>query len=352
MTQRSEFAALEESARRFWALLLESGWRAADAHLKVRFPELDVFKGDDQAQLFFVAAARAAHPLAELLASLAPPTFAAEVGRPPASHQRVLREVLEQTGVNLETSRVRAGFTRGHLLEVVVHVPFDVEGDVDALQVAAEVYLESRLGDRFMDLWVADVSIDRIARTRGLLMLSDARDQAEHYPIEQASELLDRAARGVSSELPLSKLLHALDEAWTALEIPTLACERLGDRTFASTREPEALKAALEGMPFASSRFTRGGELFVWCAWTADLDLQVRLRVREEVESALAGLQGVSLAGTGFGARRDFLDLWLVPDLETVERVGRTICARTGAVQLGFYDSSYSEELLEFRRSP
>ena len=68
-------------------------------------------------------------------------------------------------------------------------------------------------------------------------------------------------------------------------------------------------------------------------------------------KSALVGLSGVSLVGTGFGARRDFVDLWVVPDLETLERIGRSLCACTGAVQLRFYDSTCADEVLDFRNA-
>ena len=97
---------------------------------------------------------------------------------------------------------MRAGFTRGHLLEVVVHVPFDVEGDDESLQVAAEVYLETRLGDQLMDRWIANVSIARIARTRGLLVLSDASDQADNYPLEQTDAIIFRCRSCVRASCP------------------------------------------------------------------------------------------------------------------------------------------------------
>ncbi len=347
--KRNEFVKTQDDARRFWSLLLEAGWQAADSYLAERFPQLDVFRESNSAQLFFVAGLRAAVPLAELLVAVAPESCAARVGRPAASHARALRHAVEQSQVNLETSRVRAGFTRGHLLEVVVHVPFDVEGDDESLQIAAEVYLETRLGDQLMDRWIANVSIARIARTRGLLVLGDAADQADHYPLEQSDAIIARATEALSRELPNSKLHQDPEEhAWAALEIPLLEGSPLGDRTFASTLEPEALKAALEGMPFDSRRFTLGEEMLVWCVWEADVDFTERLRVRQEVEAALVGLSHVSLVGTGFGARRDFVDLWVVPDLETLERIGRTLCACTGAVQLRFYDSTCADEVLDF----
>ena len=45
--KRNEFVKIQDDARRFWSLFLESGWQAADFYLAERFPQLDVFKGSD-----------------------------------------------------------------------------------------------------------------------------------------------------------------------------------------------------------------------------------------------------------------------------------------------------------------
>lgn len=269
------------------------------------------------------------------------------------SHEGSLRMVLDETGVVLDTCRVRVGVGRGHLLEVVFQVPLDVSGGEESMQLAAEAYLEGRLGTAVLDEWVGSVAVDRIARTSGLLVVSDSRSSAPSHPLSEGVHLVRRGIDGIRSSLPES-LLRApqSQQDWTALEIPPTESGLQSDRCFASTRFPEALKCALEGMPFRSSRFTRGPERLVWLSWEGRGELPERLRLREEVEGRLLAVQDAGpllVAGTGFGRTRDYVDVWLDPAWGELRQTVTAIAAETGEIELGFYDTPWSEHPLRVR---
>lgn len=291
-----------------------------------------------------------ARPLSELFIRAAPTELPVQWGLSPQEHATALAHVLSRTGLNLERARVRVGFTRGHLMDVVVSIPLDVEGSAEQLQVAAELYLEHRLGDHLVDTWVNSVAVDRIARTKGLLMAKDSRASAESHALEVAKTLVHRGATGVRAGLPKRLVDLALKpESWTALEIPESRSGMQRDRLFASTCFPEALKCALEGMPFDSTRFTRGGELFLWARWRAgDRDQREPLRVAVE-QFFRAKFATVLVGGTGFGSSHDYLDFWAPPDCALLREIAVGLAALCEQIELGFYDSYLCEERLCYR---
>ena len=262
---------------------------------------------------------------------------------PARSIREAFDEARTETGIDLESSRVRVGFSRGHLLEVVVQVPLDVSGDDETLQIASEVFLEACVGCRRLDTWVGSVSVDRIARTKGLLVVNDARTVSSEHPLEEAANLIERGISAVWEQLPESLFDAGSSSGWTALDIPPIDDGLQPDRLFASTCFPEALKAALEGLPFSSSRFTRGRELFVWLSWQSNSESiegrhERRVTLEDELSRALA--ERMLAVGSGFGSSRDFLDAWVRPDEETLVSIVRRTEALVGPCELGFYDSA------------
>jgi hypothetical protein len=264
------------------------------------------------------------------------------------SHERALARVFDQTGVDLGTSRVRVGVSRGHLFEIVVSIPLDVAGSPDALQLASEIFFESRLSEQLLDDWVACISVDRIARTRGLMVASDVATRAEHHPLEVGAELLNLGIKNLTAGLPES--LFAASSAtkdWVALEIPPSDSGLQPERCFASTRFPEALKCALEGMPFSSCRFTRGPEAFCWLSWTSTESRQKRLETRDRVEMNLAGHSGsILFAGSGFGEKRDYVDVWVLPGNPELGEVLSDLARSVQDLELGFYESTLQRHVL------
>lgn len=297
---------------------------------------------------------RGAIPLAEWLVTQLHGRSIA-VGRPPGTVEEARIAALG-VGVDLSSSRVRVGFARGHLLEIYVLVPLDVRGAMEQLQLAAEVYLETLLGDRLLDDWVDQVAVDRIARTKGLMMAADAKSQAQNYPLSEVGKLVETGVAALRRSLPLSHL-SSLDaeDAWAALELSEVDVGQVDvaklDRLYASTCHPEALKACLAGSSFCSQRFTRGEEIFTYLRWRGPKGAQ-RQRLRDVVERCVVQSRGSEpdwvLAGTGFGRDFDYLDLWVRPQPDVLLRLMRCVGETTGNAELGFYDSKWSSEALSY----
>ncbi|HSC86340.1 MAG TPA: hypothetical protein VLC09_03685 [Polyangiaceae bacterium] len=269
-------------------------------------------------------------------------------------HDRALAALVAETGVDLSTARVRVGLSRGHLLDVVVSVPLDVPGDAELLEECAELYLEQVIGPYWFDAWIGSVGVARVARSRGLLMVAEAGDGAETYPLVETAQLVRRGILGLEAALPPTLLGVAHEQDWLALELSAGRGDCLqAERAFASTWQPEALKAALEGLPFDSARFTQADELFVWFAWRPPRDALARLQLREERERSLAEVArdgGLCMVGSGFGPQRDYVDVLVRRDarplVELCGRWGVALAApaaaaeeREGDLELGFYDS-------------
>lgn len=289
-------------------------------------------------------------PLAESAQRAAPLEFGALLGLPARGHAEALEAVQAEWGVDLSSSEVRVGITRGHLLSIVFHVPLDVPGSPETLEDAILSYAEHALGELTLDTWVVSIDLTRSARRKGLLVVPDAeKEPAVTHPIASLQEIVRAGIEGIQAELPASRFTPGA-EGWTALEVSPLEGNAEEDRVQISTNCPEALKAALEGLPFDSTRFTRGGEILVWVAWKAR-PLEQRVELKEAVERSLeaARARGVDcvLCGTGFGRTRDYVDLWILPRSEQLGALLSTVAdAARAPVELGFYDSRWARERL------
>lgn len=270
-------------------------------------------------------------------------------GMPALGVEAALDLVGRSMGVDLSSSRVRVGVSRGHLLAVVIAVPLDVSGDVATLEAAASLLVEAALGDDFVDQWLLSIDVTRSRRHSGLVMVRDSVDDSVTYPVEQLDELARLGSAGISASLP-SSLTRSTNDAWTALELELAGAGPGAERTFAATTEPEALKAVLEGLPFDSRRFVTGPEIFVWTHYSAE-DQPNRHALRARVEAAASELGGdVRLAGTGFGADGEYLDFWLRAEHDQLAELGVALAEAAGLpVTLGFYDSRWAEHRLGFR---
>lgn len=264
------------------------------------------------------------------------------------SHSVILDEC-KAMGVDLATSRVRVGFTRGHLMQIVVLIPWDVEGSDALLQDAAEFYLEGACGAALLDRWVSSVDVDRIARARGLVMVQDSQ-QAMNYPLSQVVELVESGIAAVQADLPTDIILEAALESqgWTALEARDVVVRPLplgpAERLFASTCQPEALKAIMEGLPFSSARFCRGGLLLAWvgCEGRAGSE---RLQVGDDLVKALEkqGARPWRIVGTGFGRAGNYVDLWLPNTLDCLQTLAQALASVAPLMHFGYYDDALSD---------
>lgn len=345
-----ERAALEEAILGFWR-----NWSGTEVH---SFAELPTPQGAgislsrSGGRWCVRSHSRALRPLSELVQRGAPAELEVQLGLCASPFEEALERTRELTRVELALARVRVGLTRGHLLELVLSVPRDVTGSEEQLQIAAEVFFEHLVGDRLLDDWVASIDVARSGRSRGLVLVQET-EEATTYPLQEAFSLIQRGVAGLTAGLP-DTLLQAREETWTALDIPEAEEDALQpDRLFASTWLPEALKAALEGLPFHSGRFTRGSEIFLALSWeSGSWESELRRRIKREREARVQSW-GLSsgrgrLFGSGFGRKLDYLDVLIVPDGLAIRELIQELRSDGRELRLHFYDSIWANEALYF----
>lgn len=297
----------------------------------------------------------AAWPLARFVLERAPSALelASSLGRAAVPLERALAETESAYGVALGRATLRAGFGRGHLLDVTLGVPGGVNSENE--QIAAENLVRALLGDRLFETWIGAVHVSVEPRL-GSLRVLDVRAPRAKLQVHELFDTVAAAARGVLAGLPdRSYAARAVDgslDDWTMLEMePSLEAPagRKEDLLLASTCTPELLRCFLDGMPCASRRFSRVGECFVFVSYPDEArDMKQRVARRSEIEAALSReLSGVAaITGVGLGVSSTYVDLALC-NLETglprlVSNLRALAMPRDSFV--AFVDSELSEE--------
>jgi hypothetical protein len=338
---------------------------ALDARLELTLSETD--DGTPCAELSALEAS--AWPLAELLLAQAPSDlgYVLSLGRAAVALPRALAEVQSSHGVELSRATLRAGFGRGHLLDLTLGVPGGTGSENE--QNAAENLVRAALGDRLFETWVGAVHQTPAPR-RPSLRVFDTRAAHVMLTVDDLFATVSAAALGVLRGLPdgprsAPSLPPATSvdaplasdtsrEEWTLLEVEPLAPDRgrrKDDLLLASTRTPELLRCYLDGSPCASRRFSRVGEQFVFLSYADDeAAMKARVARRTTIERALshaiADLGAVT--GVGLGVKTSYVDLALC-NLEAglprlVEAARRLELPRRSYIQ--FFDSELDEEWL------
>lgn len=363
---------LLETAREIWRAL--GAGNSADACGLVREVDerLELFVEDEGplrvAELS--ALESSAWPLAELLLAQAPEDvgYVLSLGRAAVPLARALSEVKATHGVELERAGLRAGFGRGHLLEVTLGVPGGTGSDNE--QNAAENLVRAVLGDRVFETWIGAVHVVPAPRFPSLRVL-DVRAPRTTLQVQELFDTVAAATLGVLRGLPGEPHRATPSSAqppseddergarverddWTLLEIEPLAderAERKDDLVLASTCTPELLRCYLDGAPCSSRRFSRVGEQFVFVSYE-DTERVMARRVarRTAIELALAdAIAGIgAVTGVGFGVQTSYVDLAL-HHLETgLRRVVETLRALDvpEVTFIQFFDSELAEEWL------
>jgi hypothetical protein len=221
-------------------------------------------------------------------------------------------------GVDLLKARVRAGFSRGHLLDVVVYVPGGNGGDDE--RDAAQDTVEALLGEADFDDWIGDVSAVAAPRMGALRVVGSNDDFERAFPLTELPSACDSAIAALYASLPEAPLWKsALDDAWTMFELePELADDFASqdDLTYTMTCMPEMRKSFLRGDPFASKRFSRHGERFVYLkidskGRSSDAELAQRRTLEELIDRTLVDEQVGSVIGSGLGLRYAYIDIAL-----------------------------------------
>jgi hypothetical protein len=229
------------------------------------------------------------------------------------SVEEALHRVRTETGLDLDGARARLGFSRGHLLELVLlSSAFGSAADERAL-TAANLLVPYLIGEAAFDDWVGAIEVGPAARAKSLRVLPDGAFPPDPtLALDDIAPAVEAAIRGVTAGLPATPY-HALAEReeWTLLEAePALASDYAAqdDLVLCSTLLPEAIKCFLQGSPFSSCRFSKHGERFVYAKVDgADRTMEARYALRvsleEAIEEALLPPGLGCVVGAGIGVR-------------------------------------------------
>lgn len=296
------------------------------------FSEIDrriqlVIEGDSS--VYLTALEPSAWPLARLLLCQAPRDLrhALSLGRAAQPLARALAEVSSRRGVQLSRASLRAGFSRGHLLEITLGVPGGNGLEIE--RIAAEDLVSAVLGERLFETWIGAVHVSPAPRA-GSLRVLDVHSPRRELELSELFDTVAAAARGVLRGLPATARAESSERAelassaqsdWTLLEVEPLASargQRKDDLLLASTCAPELLRCFLDGSPCSSVRFSRAGEQFVFLSYADDeRDARKRVARRSSIEAALDRSLGElgTVIGVGLGLHTSYVDFALC-DLE------------------------------------
>lgn len=232
-----------------------------------------------------------------------------------------VERVLGETGVSFARARARAGFARGHLLEIVVYLPGGSGASHE--QAAAERLVELVVGEELFERWVGSVSATPAVRGGPLTVLNSNDESRTSFALDVLLDTVHAAIAGLHSGLPaLPPPISTDSEEWVLFELepePALDYAAQDDLVLCSTRMPEPKKSFLRGEPFFSGRFCSSDTLFAYLKYECvEGSAEARLAERAHLEAAIASVlapNAAALLGLGLGLRYAYLDLALLdPD--------------------------------------
>jgi hypothetical protein len=293
---------------------------------------VDLLTRGDSSTLTLVPERFRSGPEAELLALVS-----ADRGGRRVSLEAALALVNQTWGVDLSRAKARAGFSRGHLLDVVVSLPGG-RGDARELEAARQL-LTLVLGEARVSDWLGELGVVPAPRGGPLAVVqSQASGEENFFPLSELRAAFEAAITGLYLGLPELPLCEVGGEQrWTLLE---LEVERAADyaaqddAVLASTFMPEMLKCFLSGSSFASCRFSRHGELFAYLKFRQrPRDLRAGLAARrvleDAIDAALVTERAGRVVGSGLGVLYAYVNFAL-SDLERGVTAVRSVGRRVG----------------------
>lgn len=300
----------------------------------------------------------APEPLVAELIRRAPASdkFVAVRHRPPMALDLALADVRARGGVDLAGARVRAGFSRGHLLEIVVYSHAVSSAADEAALDAANMLVPRLVGEQVFDEWVGSIDVAPLGRGGALRVLHESTPGPDAaLPLAELKRSVDAAIRGVDLELP-EQPYHAFCERaeWTLLELTPKPAEDYAaqdDLALLATMLPEAMKSFLQGAPFSSRRFSKCGEHFAYVKMdVSGRSVEERHELRLELEDRLNALlvpgRAGCVVGAGLGVKYLYFELAL-QRLEDGVRLTRDKLAKLGVgprAWIQFCDSALRHE--------
>ena len=235
----------------------------------------------------------------------------------PLPRELALARVRLDTGLDFSRARARAGFARGHLLDIVVYLP---GGSGNSFETeAAESLVQLLVGEELFERWIGNVVATPTVRGGLLTVINETAEDRAALPIETLLESVRAAIAGLKQGLEQPSFAQSSDtEDWFAFELsaePAADYAAQDDLLFCSTRMPEPKKCFLHGERFFSGRFAPSGALFTYLKYdTRETGLDARLAERFKFEQVIqriipAGEGG--MVGLGLGIRYGYVDLLL-----------------------------------------
>jgi hypothetical protein len=361
-----ELRTLDHSVQEFWHRLGDE-IAASDLERASRLCEelddrlsFEAYSGEGGALGYAIrATSREAYPIADRVTAAAPSALTGLVssGRPRLPFERAIGEVKRRTGVDLTRARARAGFARGHLVDVAVFVPGG-RGKPEETEAANQV-VDFLLGEEQRRDFVGEIRTAP-APKGGALKVLDQRTDSRTFPLEELPEAVFAAVRGLYSGLPEVPWWATKSEPeYVMFELETEPAEDYtaqDDVAFASTCLPEMLHCFLRGASFSSARFSRHGETFAYLKYHAGGAAPARVvEARDELEQvldrALVDAECGRVIGRGIGLVYAYLELAL-HDVTRSAEVVREIGARRDLGPrswLLFCDSHLADEWIGVR---
>jgi hypothetical protein len=239
----------------------------------------------------------------------------------PAACAKAVASVRANSGVDFGKGRARAGFARGHLLDVVVYLPAG-RGGVQEHE-AAEELVRLLLGEELFERWIGNVVATPTVRGGLLTVINENADDQAALPLETLLDSVRAAIAGLKLGLAELSFDARADSAdWFGFELePEPAADYVAqdDLVFCSTRVPELKKCYLRAEPFFSGRFTNSGALFAYlkyqsAAHSPEARLSERALFEALLKRSLPATHG-GVVGVGLGLRYGYIDVALIdPD--------------------------------------
>jgi hypothetical protein len=284
----------------------------------------------------------------------------ATVTSAPRNLEALLRDLKEAARPHLLRSEARAGFSRGHLLDLVLYSPLFVDLDDDAGSSLAEAVVARLLGDRLLATWVGQVSAVAVPTRSSLRVLNNADGQRDTFPIADLAKTVRAAIRGLYTGLPEPCWHEPSAEKWTMFELSPESADDYAaqdDLVLATTTRPEMLKCFLQGGRFCSERFSRHGELFCYIKYKSrvrshDKRLAERSRLEDSLAEGLSEQRLGAVVGNGFGIQYAYIDLALAGP-QALRRVRELTAAAKIAAEswLLFCDAELERQWLPLGRA-
>jgi hypothetical protein len=277
-------------------------------------------------------------------------------GRAPASLAAALAAVRGLDGCDFRDARARAGFSRGHLLDVVLELPGGRGNDAE--QAAGERLVTSLLGEARTEDWIGDISVVAAPRGGPLRVVQARPDEGRFFALSELGAAVDAAILGLHAGFSAQPLwARGGEQRWYLFELEVERAPeypRQADVLLVSTFMPEMMKCFLSGSSFASVRFFRTDELVVYLKYaSAEADprraLAKRRVLEDALDAALVSERSGRVVGSGMGIAHSYVDLVL----DRVERgveVVRQVVRRVGTgarSTLEFCDDALEAETIE-----